>query len=256
MSRKNRVDRLLLVASSQIGYRSRAAKVNVYGAALGTDGQTWAGSFIETVLRDSGELGLPNLNHTTSALAEFIRTGRNFRVPKRGDLVFFGYSTDGPFTQPHVGIVTDVSGWRADGVFRAISGQQQMPAAKGPKESDGVYERTHFSTEVLAFIRPKYNYTPKSVEPANVPIFRPAQFQPGKVSKATITLQTALNRVNGATGMKRGLFDAPTRAALAAYQRKIGYGSDSATGLPDTVTLKRLAFDTDYVYFQVAKDTP
>ena len=89
-----RVDALIETAREHVGYRSRAMRVNQYGQRLGLDGQPWAGIFLETVMRDAKELTQPSLVHTASALAAYARAGREFRVPKVGDLVFYAFASE------------------------------------------------------------------------------------------------------------------------------------------------------------------
>lgn len=247
---KNQSEKVLKVALEQVGYRARPARVNAYGARLGTDGQTWSGAFMETVMRDAGEFGQPSFVHTASALAYYLREGRNFRVPRAGDIVFFAYSTDGPYTQPSVGVVVDADRFKRDGMFRAVSGQQAMGLAKGPREPDGVYERTHYNTEVLAFIRPVYGPVKSGYVDGAFPVATVAAIQLGKKSKTVLAVQQALAATVDAQGMLRGEVDRATEAAIRAYQRKIGYGSDQTNGVDD-VTLARLATETRGAYFRV-----
>lgn len=247
-----RIENVVAHARDHIGERSRVNKVNPYGAQVGYDGQAWAGSYLEMVMRWAGERGLPSLVSTASALSVFHREGRISVSPQVGDIVFYAFSTDHQFAQPHIGLVTDVSQWKLNGAFRAVEGQTASGLPRGPQENDGIYERTRFSTDVLAFARPAYGDTEITEEPeSGVPAVRPAQFQPNKVSKACVYLQTALHETVGARGMTRGKFDAATRSAVAAYQRRIGYVGDAASGLPDGTTLRRLAADTSYRYFRV-----
>jgi hypothetical protein len=203
-------------------------------------------------MRQADERQLPHLSDTASALAVFTRKGQISVSPQPGDLVFFGFSTAGAFGQPHIGLVTDVSRWKTDGAFRAVEGMVNSGLPRGPQEYDGVYERTRYAVDVLAYARPVYGDTEIPEEPeSGVPTVRPAQFQPGKTNKAVIQLQTALHEVNGAVGMTRGKFDTPTRQAVAQFQRSIGYVGERANGTVDATTLRRLGISTSYKYFRV-----
>lgn len=249
------VDAVLQQARSHLGYRSRAQKVNIFGSAIGHDGQAWAGSFLEFVMRQEMQLDLPNLTATASALAEFVRNRQTVENPRPGDLVFYGFSTDHPFAQPHIGIITDVTDWKQNGTFKAIEGQTTSGLARGPQEADGVYERTRFTTDVLLYVRPEYRTAVVPQEPEKgVPYVRPTMFQPNKVSKNVVLLQTALADTVSARGMIKGKFDPATRAGVAAFQRRIGYVGDAANGIPDLVTLRRLALATSYAHFRVRHD--
>ncbi len=249
-----RANRVIEQARTHRGYRARAQKVNIYGARYHMDGQTWAGAFIETVMRESGELTQPSFLSSTAALAEYIRLNRVFNRPKPGDIAFFSFSTDGSFVQPHVGLVTDTEKFKSTGAFRVIEGQTASGLPRGPQEADGVYERTRFATDVLAFARPKYGER-KSVEPSDsLPAVRPSQFQAGKTSKATVLLQSALHSVQGTVGFDRGRFDLHTASAVAQFQRHIGYHGEHADGQPDETTLRRLALESRFAFFRVRAD--
>jgi hypothetical protein len=240
-----RVAHLIETAREQVGYRSRAQRVNQYGQRLGLDGQPWAGIFLETVMRDAKELTQPSLVHTASALAAYARAGREFRVPRVGDLVFYGFPSEGQYGQPHIGLVTDVSAWKIEASFKAIEGNTASGMSKGPKDPDGVYERVRFATDVLTFVRPKYqdlrvNKTPMSdlkIHPSHVT---------RKSGKAVTAIQLALADTVGARGLAKGVIDAPMKSAIQAYQRRIGAPD---TGQIDTAFLVRLAMDTDFQYF-------
>lgn len=238
-------------ARTHVGYRARAQKVSIYGAKYNVDGQPWAGSFIETVMRESGERGQPAFVSTTAALAEYVRLNRIYSNPKPGDIVFFAYSTDGSFTQPHVGLVTDTEKWKSTASFKAISGQTQSGLPRGPQESDGVYERQNFASEVLAFARPKYGATPIATPPEHVLAIHPGQFVRGKSTNATVFIQQALFDVQGTTGFNRARYDAHTASAIAQFQRHIGYHGEFANGQLDETTLRRLALESGFRYFKV-----
>jgi len=242
-----RVDALIETARTHEGYRARAQRVNQYGAQLGVDGMPWAGAFLESVMREAKELTQPSLVHTASALAAYVRAGREFRVPKVGDLVFYAFSTDGQFTQPHIGLVTDVSNWKTEASFKAIEGQTDSGLSKGPKDADGVYERRRYSTDVLAFVRPKYEDL-RASGPMSETKIHPSTVQPFKrvSSKNLVAIQKALAETVGAQGMSKGFFDPSTRSAIKAYQRRIGAPDN---GMIDAAFLSRLALDTNFVHF-------
>ena len=242
--RNKNTETVIETARQHVGYRSRAQRVNQYGAQLGSDGMPWAGAFLEIVMREAREHTLPNLNNTASALAEFTRLNRNFRVPQVGDLVFYGFNTDGPFTQPHIGIVTDVSKWKTDGMFKAIEGQTASGMPKGPQESDGVYERRRYATDVLTFVRPKYGVTTKQGAMSEF-VVHPSDVH-RKSGKAITAVQLALADAVGAQGMAKGVADGHWVSAVQAYQRRIGA---QPTGIVDEVFLARLSLDTNYRYF-------
>lgn len=242
MSKRNRaISETVAVAKSYEGFRSRANRVNGFGAGVGLDGQLWNDSFLATVFHEAG-YDEPSLISTTAALAKAARENRLYRKPKVGDLVFYGFSSDGVLDQPHVGLVVETRDWKSDGKFRAIEAMTASGQPRGPSDSDGVYTRTRFESEVLTFVRPSYMASAEPSEPDNSVSLRPSQFQNGKTSKATVLLQTALNRVQGTDKFTRGVFDSHTQAAVRRYQRENGLLP--ATGQPDDKTLNRLSKDS------------
>lgn len=245
-------DRVLLEASTYEGYRSLANKVSDFGAATGFNGSAWDGSFLEFVFHQAGVTGEPSLVSTVAALGEYHRLNRLYVNPRPGDLVFFNHSTDGTFSQPHIGLVVNTDGWQTNGLFLTIEGQTASGRPLGPQTADGVYIRTRSIAEVLAFVRPGYRTEKTSKAgksgPSTAPFFHVSQFQPGKQGKSIAILQTALFQVNGATGMTRGRFDRTTQAALAAYQRVSG--EVNGTGIPTDLTLRNLASATSEKYFR------
>jgi len=234
------------------GYRSLQQKVSDFGSATGYNGSAWAGSFIQTVFQRNGVTGEPHMTGTTAALSEYIRRNRLYHKPRVGDIAFFGFSTDGTFSQPHVGLVTDVSRFKTDGVFMTVEGQTESGKPMGPQSADGVYQRVRTAPEVVGFARPAYR-TEKTDRASTAPFFRVSQLQPGKTSKATISWQLALHEVNGATGMERGKFDRITQAATATFQR--ASGELTGRGIVTDRTIQNLAKATDEKYFRFRVDT-
>ena len=247
---KANVQAVLDAAQAQVGARSQPLRNNAYAAQVGHPGSAWAGSFLETVMRDAGEYSQPSLISTVSALAEYTRLGRIFPSPRPGDIVFYAFSTDGDFSQPHIGLVTDVGEWKTARSFKAIEGQTASGLKKGPQENDGVYERTRYAVDVLAFARPRYGVKSKKTPKVNGTgiAARIHLLQPGKLNGDVMRMQQALHATVGATGMKRGLFDAATASAVRRYQLRIGYTASEATGVPTVPTLQRLAMETQYAY--------
>lgn len=240
-------DAFIEEARSHIGTRSRVNRVNPFGGYAGYDGQPWAGSFLDYAAK-AANLDLTSLVSTASALGAFIRGKDIVQTPRVGDIVFYTFSTDGPFSQPHIGLVTDASSYREASTFTAIEGQTSTGLPKGPQDADGVYERARYGTDVLAFARPKYKVRAEAKPSETVPKFRVSQFQPGKITKATEILQLALVETVGARDMVRGLYNAQTMSAVAAFQREAGHLTGN--GQMDDATLHRLAARTGYRYFR------
>lgn len=249
------VNRVIERAKSYVGTRSRVNRVNPFGAKYGVNGQHWDGAFLQTVFDEEQVRVGTSLVSTVAALSAFMRMNRVFQKPRVGDIVFLAWSTDDDLAQPHVGIVTDVSDWKKLGKFRTVEGMASSGMPRGPKEADGVYERTRYSLEVIGFARPKYS----QIETVNrEPVDGEAVLRPSTVPQkitneyenSTVLIQLALNRVTGASGLNRGIYDHLTRAAVSDFQRRIGHLD--ANGFPDFRTLAALASFTDYEYFRAS----
>ncbi len=228
-------------ARSYVGLRSRAFKVNTFGERLGVSGKPWDGSFLETVLRELGYTTGVSLVSSTAALAYFNRENRIFHVPRNGDLVFFAWSTDGDgFGPPHVGLVTDASEFKKNGVFRTVEGMVDPGLPKGHKEQDGVYERVRTVADVLAFARPVYRTVrPSTSSTEKLPVVKTSDFRMNRVNRSVVLLQTALFATIGAYGFERGKFDRQTQSAVLRFQRECGFMDGD--GLPDYRTLVELS---------------
>lgn len=256
MPQNETVNRVIEHAKSYVGTRSRANRVNAFGARYGVNGSNWDGAFLQTVFDEEQVRIGTSLVSTVAALSAFMRMNRVFQKPRVGDIVFLAWSTEDNLGQPHVGLVTDVSDWKKLGKFRTVEGQASSGLPRGPQEADGVYERTRYSLEVVGFARPKYS----RIETVNrEPVEGEAVLRPSTVPQKitntygneTVLIQLALNRVTGASGLTRGVYDHLTRAAVSDFQRRIGHLD--ATGFPDYRTLSALAAFTDYEYFRAEK---
>jgi len=236
MKKKATIERVLDRARSYAGMRSLPLRNNDFGKQAGYGGAPWDGAFLQTVLREEDLHVGTAFTASTVALAYFFKQNRLYVNPKPGDIVFYHFAATNTFEQPHVGLVTEVTDWKKNRTFRAIEGETSPGTPRGHGESDGVYERVRFETDVLAFARPVYGTLPEAVETSTE--LRPSQFQNNKSSGGVVTLQTALHKVTGATGFVRGKFDSQTRSAVRRFQREAGIADGN--GSVDVKTLRAL----------------
>jgi len=258
MRHRKKPDQLAEAASAYVGYTCRQGNSSIFGPA----GQQWDGAFIDYIAQELKIDGLPKHWHSSAALAFYIKSGRIFKTPARGDIVFYVATVDGGLDAPHVGIVTDASSWKKHSTFKAVEANVSSGQPRGSQENNGVYERVRFATEVLAFARPNFSYKKLgelelitgsgSGSKSTLHIVRPSHLIRAQdrrsaasaspnVRKSVELIQLALGAhpavmLNNAD---RGIFNLKTRAALAAFQRYIGYLNP--TGEPDLRTLQELA---------------
>ena len=245
------MDRVIEASTAYVGLRSRAFKSNGFGAKAGFDGKPWDGSFLDAMFREAKTSIGVSLVSTTAALAFFHRTNRVYWNPKRGDIAFFAWSTDDDgFGQPHVGLVLDARDWKKNRRFLAVEGQTNSGQPRAHQENDGVYERARFESDVFAFARPSYKTTISYKGDISKTVLRPSMVTFGRSTPQTALLQRALAVAVGASGFQRGTFDSRTRSAVMRFQKECGL--ISATGVPDSLTLGRLAEATEYQFFHVA----
>jgi len=254
---------LVQTASAFIGYTARpnANEFLVYSNVTGEF--QWDGSFVDAMIAKTASANrLPRHAHTNNALEFYLRNGWQRRAPKPGDLVFYtsplkvraqGYMS------PRVGLVTCTTDWRKNGTFRSIDGQTHSGLPRAPRDLNGVYERTHYASDVLAFVRiPKRYLTKQNGEPqyraGNAPIVRPAHLERCSSRERTASakpeyrlstelVQLALSE-HPATRLRnadRCVFNGLTRSALASFQRFCGHPSEECTGSPNVRTLEELS---------------
>lgn len=269
--RKDKQHPLAEAASAYTGYTTRDVN-NTFAISTGfTGGFQWDGSFIDRVLKDAKAASvLPSHVNTAVALAFYVKNGYLRSKPLPGDLVFYSFPSNSgtvSFDPPHVGVVTDVSKWKAASTFRAVEAQINSGLPKGDITPNGVYERTRYSTDVLAFVRiPNRLLQVPVVEPTDTQgpgvlatsNIRTAHFDrcvPGKVQtakpefrKSVETVQLALANHPGIQlrNANRGVYDAQTRSALAAFQRLQGFPESECSGQANIKTLRALAAFEDF----------
>jgi hypothetical protein len=147
---------------------------------------------------------------------------------------------------PHVGVVTNIDGWKISETFTAIEANISSGLPKAPATNDGIFERTRWKYEVLGFCRPDFKQRPAKDQ--NIMTGKPelltSQLLPGKRHASVEILQRALIVAVGLKDYERGKFDASTQRAYARFQRLIGVAGSDANGVPTQATLTRLALET------------
>ena len=250
-------------ASAYTGYTSRDVN-NTFAISTGfTGGFQWDGSFIDRVLQDAkAASSLPSHVNTATALAFYIKNGWLHRNPKPGDIVFYNFPTASQtvsFDPGHIGVVTDTSKWKTASTFRAVEAQVASGLPKAASDTNGVYERTRFETDVAAFVRIPNRLLGVSTQDPGVPAatshieVRTAYLDrcvPGKAQtakpefrKAVEAVQVALSNHPGVQlrNVDRGVYDRQTRSAIAAFQRLQGYSPEECTGTANIRTLEDLS---------------
>ena len=248
-------------AQNYVGYTSRPDKKSMFGAP----GLNWDGAYIDAIFKNT-MYEVPSHRHTASALAFYIKNSRIFSRPKVGDIVFYAFSP-GPGHQPessHIGIVSDISSWKSDRIFRSIEGQVSTGQPKSTQEENGVYERTRHESDVIVFARPRLSKIKRSdpgssgetshIESSSteLPIIHPGQLlkclsvtsaaSAGSKIRDNVALVQIALADHPAVQLKnadRGVFNLKTRRALSAFQRHMG--RINPDGSPDLETLRALA---------------
>jgi hypothetical protein len=253
LSRKEKVEKLLELATSYEGYSAAAGSPDIFSSKVGKPGAHWNGIYVDVVMMEAG-FELPTTHvATAAALRYYMMSGRLHTKPKPGDVAFFTFPTDsesGPYNQMHVGIVTGSENFLRDGSFKVIEGQIDAGLPRGGRQPrNGVHVRTRYATDVVGFGRPALvmksltdgDQDPEQLKLSTKPVIKASIMKPGLKHKQVTVLQLEL-RMNGLlVGSTTGILDARTISAFANFQRSIGYVGSEVTGIPDKQSLNRLA---------------
>jgi hypothetical protein len=242
-----RRDAFLAELRGQLGYQARAGRESFFGGTVGYQSLPWDGSLLDVSAR-AAEVAdcLPALVYSPAALAEFTKRGRLVSRPRIGDVAFFAFPAGEHFEAPHVGAVTDVTGWDRFRAFKTVEGMVSAGSPRGSTVPDGVHERVRFAPDVIGFGRPAWTggVFARRQPAGTVPARRVSlsAVQPGNrtPSGAVALLQEALVLTGQPAPRSRGLFDGSTRSAYAAWQRGLGYAGSDASGVPDRSSLDSL----------------
>jgi hypothetical protein len=257
MKPNNRIKQLFInEAESYVGYTTAAGQPDIFSTAIGNPGAHWNGAFIDVCAKKAGlELSSSHLL-TNVALAVAFQEGRIHLRPAVGDIVFIESSTDPsqlPFNQPHVGIVIDTSAWSTHGMVQCVEAQTSNGLPRGTNLRNGVYKRSRYKYEVIAFSRPNFSRALNELgarqtdeldpgkDSTNKPleVVRSSIIRPGLKHPHVRLIQLALAKTVGLTGVPKGEFEHKTRAAYAHFQRTLGQVNPD--GIPDPTSLSILA---------------
>lgn len=252
-------------ACEYVGYTCRDTN-NIFLIDAGYSGTfQWDGAFIDRVLKDAAaSSGLPVHANVISALGFYIKNGWVHTRPKPGDLVFYNFALNGgtaSFDPQHIGLVLKTDAWKTDSRFTAVEGNVDSGLPRGPRDNNGVYERTRYATDVLAFVRIPKRYLGVAVaEPTDIPaattlhIIKPAHLNRCATAATSMTakpefrrsvelVQLALASHPGVQlqNADRGVFNSKTTAALAAFKRISGAAPAACNGEPNVESLAALA---------------
>lgn len=242
-------NKIVETARDYLGYTARGNNSNTFSISAGLTGEyfPWDGAFVDRVLAESGVQGYPAHGNTAAALSFYLDSWLVRTNPQAGDLVFYAFQTasgTASFDSPHIGVVTDVSRWKKDQSFRAVEGQVNSGQPKAPKEANGVYERTRFKADVLCFVRIKpVKHVKRPAKQKESITVRPAALTRCTSAQQAASARPELRREVEAVQLalashpfiklrnaNRGVYDAKTRSAAAAFQRFIGKRTDECTG--------------------------
>jgi hypothetical protein len=272
------VNSIVQTAREYLGFTARGNNSNTFAIDADITGTSfqWDGAFVDRVLKQANIHGTPKHTNTAAALSFYLRSGQTRKNPKSGDLVFFAFQTSShtaSFDGPHIGVVTDASRWRKDQTFRSVEAQISSGQPRASVDDNGVFERTRYATDVLTFVRLPQKTRRVVVEPADTPTdsekelttVRPAaltrcmnsqQAASAKPQhrKAVQEVQIALAAHSDIQlrNANRGVYDAKTRSAAAAFQRYIGRMPEACTGVLTVEDLQALSTYKNRVFFRVA----
>lgn len=126
---------------------------------IGYDGVPWCGCFVGYVLRSVGVQGITSRIAYTPYIIEDGRQHRNgmagivpFSQAKPGDLAVMNFP-GGSSIADHVGMVIAAA---SNGRVKTREGNTSSGTSGSQSNGGGVYERTRYTSEVAAIVRPAY----------------------------------------------------------------------------------------------------
>lgn len=238
-----RIRKVIQLAEMHNGYEEQLGKNTHFGKAVGYNNHSWTGSFVDVIFHEAGVV-IPSCIYTPSGLAEFIRLGRfHTKNPRVGDIVFLAVPAGGGlFSQPQIGILSDISSHATTGQVGIIEGESLSGLTKGGvAKTVGVYKRVRSTHDILGFGRPDYKAKPKApttdlpqISWDNIRVPR-RNADIGLVQRAlAATVGLNLNHVTV------DLYDRATIDAYAHWQRRLGFVGPDASGTVDLRSLSTL----------------
>jgi hypothetical protein len=268
------IDRLLMAAASQIGYREGRNNDNAYGRWYGSPNVAWCAQFVSWCAAQAGYLGtiIPKHQYTPSGANWFKARDQLDRAPKandrrkgtprRGDIVYVWIASAGRIG--HVGIVEKVL---SGGRIQTIEGNTNTT---GAAQGNGVYRLVRTVTGRLYFARPDYAAV---VKPRPKP---PASTAPGgdpgrvrlyslsglraAATDDTLSHNYAAQRLTAISSLKflgfshtayppKGVtWSQHFRNAWRQWQRHLGYRGKDADGVPGETSARKFAARTGLRY--------
>ncbi|MGL4998167.1 MAG: hypothetical protein ACRC5T_04300 [Cetobacterium sp.] len=264
---------LLEAARSYVGLTVRPSTNQFLTNARLSGNWQWDGVFVDSILDSVMKNGerklLPKHQDVSAALSFYIRNGwlktpgPARTGPQPGDLVFFSYSTEDTgstaFLASRLAIVTESTNWKEHGSFQVVEANINSGQPRGSDEWNGVFERTRYASDVIGYVNiPQWMKLKDVQEPEEDRDFshtvRPTHLErcssraksqaasaESRKSVELVQLALAAHPASQLQKADRGVFNAKTRAALAAFQRFSGFPSENCAGLPDVFTLQQLA---------------
>lgn len=218
------IDRLILVAGSQDGYReghdsSGWNNDNAFGVWYGMNLAAWCAMFVSWAANKAGipESVIYKHAYTPYGWKWFKDHGRAVITPQRGD-IFYVYSASQGIVH-HVGIVESVGA----GFVRTIEGNTNT---SGSAQGEGVFRLKRNITSALKFVRPDYAACVKPAPAGTPPATKPPVTAP--VADTTIGLWS-LTYATQSMGMS-GITLHDAEQAMASTRVLLPYTRDNELG--------------------------
>lgn len=145
-------DKIIEIASGEIGYTETPVNKTKYGEWFGLNGKAWCGVFVSWVFDQAG-INLGKIDYIMGfagcqyATRNIKKWGQQVTIPQPGDVVFYDWQGDGRFD--HTGIFVKDLG---KGYFEAIEGNTSF---KNNSNGGEVMRRADRKYKTAIFVRPK-----------------------------------------------------------------------------------------------------
>lgn len=158
----NLLDKVLELAKKEIGYVEKPVNLTKYGewadknkfSSMKLNGQPWCYTFVSWCLMFAG-CKEPFFAYVPAGYDHYRKTGKIFKDPKIGDLIFFDFNKDG--IPEHIGFCIGINYNRnkVESVI-TIEGNTSSGQNGSQDNGEGVHQRLRHISLIKAFGRPDY----------------------------------------------------------------------------------------------------
>ena len=156
--------KVLDLANKEVGYKEKPVNLTKYGewadknkfTSFKLNGNPWCYTFVSWVLMFSG-CKEPFYAYVPAGYDYYRKTGKLFKTPLPGDLIFFDFNNDG--IPEHIGFCESLNLNKKGQIvsINTIEGNTSSGVSGSQDNGDGVFKRVRNLSLIKGFGRPDYN---------------------------------------------------------------------------------------------------